>query len=359
MTRYNLILNKIKELKSQNNMDSFVLRALFGFNQDVISNEKVKVNNQEFYIYSSGSDDSIQYSQLKNFSNLLPFFNKENFLKNPNLNDLFQEVHNRYMIEQGYDVKKKVQQNTQKEDMDTTIAYVCHDTSELAINYSLLNYTAILPVTKSSAINRENVNLMFLNTVCHESQHCCQFEYALDLLMDKNLSDDKKFLGALMLISTTNSIYSEDNKDFIHSLKDKYSYKYQFLEHDANYSAYKKVEELLNERKVKDLENQNLDAYYYGASVLGTRAEYIMFPNHYTKNRVSKMEGCAKYQIEYFKKNINTNCEFCQKVLEIVDDYMQVDENGNSKFRSKLKNDILEMAKVQVKARKETINNCY
>ncbi|MBQ7307041.1 MAG: hypothetical protein IJW82_00760, partial [Clostridia bacterium] len=109
----------------------------------------------------------------------------------------------------------------------------------------------------------------------------------LDLLMNENLDESKKFIGALMLINSTNSIFAERKNDLVYSLKDKMNYKYDYLEHDANYSAHKKVQELLNQSN--EFDNENLAPYHYGASILGTRAEYIMFPNNYTKNRMSKI----------------------------------------------------------------------
>ncbi|MBQ7308174.1 MAG: hypothetical protein IJW82_06585, partial [Clostridia bacterium] len=165
MTKYDLIFKKIRELKYQHNLDNCVFRALFDFNMENVSDKKININDKEYFTYLSGSPESKTFASFEKFSDLLKYFKKDSFTKNTSLNDLFQEVHNRYMFEQGYDVKKIVQENTQTKGMNDTIAYVCHGTSELAINYSILNHAAVLPVTKSPAINRENVGLMFLNTV--------------------------------------------------------------------------------------------------------------------------------------------------------------------------------------------------
>lgn len=354
MSKYDIVLNKIKELNSNSNVDRNVLRALYDLNLENISSHEITYNGETHFTTYPNSSDSKMYRNLKNFSDILEFFKRDKFAKNSNYDDLFQEVHNRYMLDQGYDVKREIKENTNPA-LSSAIAYVSPNSSDLNVNYEMLNKCKDLPIEKSLTMNKDNVALMFLDTICHESQHCCQFEYATDLLLSNHkLDKEKQFVGVMALINTANAHCATQNTDIFYALKHRHNYKYQLIEHNANYCAFNKVKELINENKNF---NEDTSAFMFGSSVLGLRSGNVMIPNNFSKKRMAKIEKYAKYQIEYFKKHVDTNSPFCQEILGIVDDFMKVDKNNNSMFRTCITNEIREMAYAQIHSRNEVYGN--
>ena len=350
MSKYDIVLEKIKNLNTEGNVDRNVLRAFYDLNLKNISDNAIIFNGETHYINNVESEDGKKYRQLKNFSDILEYFKKDNFAKNTNYDNLFQEVHTRYMLDQGYDVKREIKENTDPR-LNKAIAYVSPDSSALHVNYEMLNKCKELPLEKSLTMNKENLSLMFLDTICHESQHCCQFEYATDLLLkDNKLDAKKKFIGAMSLINTANIHYAMQSNDLLYALKHQHNYKYQLIEHDANYSAFTKVKELISKNKNF---NEDSSTFVFGASVLGLRSGNVMIPNNFARKRLNKIEKYAKHQIDYFKKHIDPNSPICQEILNIVDDYMATDKNNNSKFRTTIFNEVKDMAVAQIVSRNE------
>ena len=55
-----------------------------------------------------------------------------------------------------------------------------------------------------------------------------------------------------------------------------------------------------------------------------------------------KIEEYTKYQLEYFEKRVK-DCPLKTQIVETMHSYVDVDENGNSLLRTRLRNELDEM----------------
>ena len=120
-------------------------------------------------------------------------------------------------------------------------------------------------------------------------------------------------------------------------------YDYHFLEHEANYTATKNLENMIDE------DNKNGMAYHqYRAetSLLGLRYMPSLTESNHgkIKTRVQKIENYIKKQLDYFEQN-TTDCKLKSDMIKVVKDYIKVDEKGNSELRKRLFDEINEMDK--------------
>ena len=295
-------------------------------------------------------DRTVDLKQETKFSKLsqedfVKKFNNENFVKlgKVGLKHLFQELHNRYMKEKGFEVTRNVEVVIDKEQQ--AYGYVCYSDDLLYVNkYAIDQAKTIEP--HENNFNKNNVGYSLMYIISHESQHVAQYETAIDFALGRKQDKQTAFLGAMGIIKNTNfQISNEKHDDYIDYWRDQYDYRY--VEHNANYSAFKNVD-----KQVPTTEKTN-DAYAQYTKFLMALSlrTYLKADKNFIQDRIQKMEEFALKEIEYFTEGTE-DCPMKEHVLEVANAYMKVDEKGNSPFRKEMKKQITEFAKAADKLEK-------
>ena len=332
-TRYDKLLNKIKQWHKEGSQDDLILRSLY---------DQVALEQNGLVDRSEDLTKETKYSNLseKDFTKL---FKTKNFtpLDETDIKHLFQELHNRYMNDKGFDVTRHVAVVNNPE--QSAYGYVCYSDDLMFINKGAIDKAKTIEPSKSN-FNKTNIGHSLMFIIMHESHHVTQYETAIDFALGKKQNEEDAFLGAMGVVKNTNFAISDKNQDkFIDEWRNNYDYR--FVEHNANYSAFKKADSVLS---AEDKKGEAFDQYTLFTGVLSLRGNKI--DRKFIENRVNKMEEVAKKEIEYFNKG-TTNCPMKDKVMKVVDEYLKVDENGNSKFRDLMTKQVTELADAYNKAK--------
>lgn len=334
-SRYSKMDALIDKWHSEGSQDVNILSYLYYTND---------LSESELVDRTENLKGNTNYSNTSN-EDFISLFKSESFcsLDEKQLKHLFQELHNRYVTEKGYDVTRNVailSDSTQK-----AYGYVCSGDDLMFINKHAIDRAKEVEPNKNN-FNKTNIGYSLLYVLTHESQHVVQFENSLDFAMGLKQDKNTAFLSALAVIENTNAYVD----DLSFALEHRLNYDYHYVEHDANYNAFKKVREMVpeNERKGKAFDQYDVFstklALRETPSLTGSSYEFI-------ENRIKSMEKFARYEIDFFEKNIG-DCSLKEKLLNTVNEFMEIDENGNSLFREKLRKEIGEMVEVSKDAKK-------
>ena len=336
--RYEKLNNLLKTWYKDKSQDENLLRSLYAY---------CNLEEHELVDRSENLKKGTNYTQLST-KDFVEMFEAEKFssLDKDELKHLFQELHNRYMAGKGYEVTRNVA--------------VVSDSSQSAYGYvntcddlMFINKYAIDKAknedTKNN-FNGTNIGYSLLYILSHESQHVAQFESTIDYALNKKQDDETAFTACLMEIERANMACDDANGEITFLFNWKTNYDYQFIEHNANFSAFKTAQNMIPKDKQK---GKSFDQYNAFVTLLALRdnPSLVKDPTEFIEKRIKKMEEFTRFEIDYFNEKI-TDCPLKTKMLETVNSFMEVDENGNSKFRDKLKKEILEMVEVSKASRK-------
>ena len=336
--RYNTIVEQIKKWYNDNTEDKNILQSLFA---------QAYLRENEIVDRSEDLKKGTKYSNLSNkeFSNLFATKNFNNINKT-DIKHLFQELHNRYMHNKGYEPTRNVAVVDSKDkSLDTTYGYVCYADDLLFINKSAIDKAKLInPQDKN--LNKTNLGISLMFIIMHESQHVTQYETALDYAMGVKQNKDDAFLGAMGVIKNTNFVISDAKNDEKYINEWQNNYNYRFVEHNANYSAFEKAMKEIPESEKKGF---SFDQYNVFTTLLSLRM--YSTSKESIEKRITEMEKVALKEIDYFKKGTK-KCPLKDKTLKTVNSYMEKDENGNSRFRDILRNQITKIAEVSAEAQR-------
>ncbi|MBQ7307855.1 MAG: hypothetical protein IJW82_04920 [Clostridia bacterium] len=320
--KYESAVAKIREWYKEGENDQNILRALYSV---------ADIQESEYIDRANVLTERTDYSDLSD-EEFMTLFNKNKFnnFKEDRLKHLFQEMHNRYMAKNGYDVTRNVY--VKKEPQETSYGFVNPEDDMLFINKAAIDKAKNASLERK--LNQNTVGHCMFFVISHESQHVVQLEKMLDSVLKDNQSEDDAFIGALFTIENTN--FNVDEKNGMTTFMDAWEshYDFQFIEHNANYSAYENYKAMVKDEDKIEQTNDFITS-------ISLRGQNVS-----TYERMAAIERFTRYEIDYFDKHVQ-DCELKRKYMSIVKDYMKVDEHGNSKFRSKLEREIGELVDVQ------------
>lgn len=318
--KYKAAVDKLMSMKGS--VDENILKGLYS------------IANIQENDYIDRRDDLTQGTEFSNLSNeeFMMHFNKNKFnnYTEDKLKHLFQEMHNRYMAKNGYEVTRNVL--VKKEPMESAYGFVNPDDDLLFINKSAIDKAK--NVSLHHSLNQNTLGHCMFYVISHESQHVVQIEKILDNVLSKKQNEDDAFLSTLFAIENINFCIDE-SKD-VSTFTDKwlFNYDFQYIEHNANFAAYQNYKQMVSDEYKLEQTNKFI-------TNISLRADDVK-----VEERIAQMEKFAKFEIDYFNENVQ-DCELKQKYMKIINDYMKVDKNGKSKFRSKLEKEIGELVELQ------------
>lgn len=335
--RYNKMNEIIKQWTKTGKQDKNILKALHA---------QVNLENAPQVKPDSKLNESTMYADLNN-ERLYAMYEKQPFnnLSTKEIQHLIQETHNRFINKTNCDVTRHVVVDSDKE--QEVFGYVCAEDNLLFINKYMID-KAKNNSTLRDSYNVESVGKCVLFTTLHESQHVAQFDNSIKFALREEQSRDEVFSGVITSITNSNFFAAEEKNDEMYFTQWQAMYDYHFLEHEANYTATKTAESLIDES------NKNGMGYHqYIVDNAINSLRYIPSvteSNHgKIKTRVQKIENYINKQIAYFEKNIE-DCPLKSEMLKIAKSYTRIDEKGNSELRTRLFNEINEIDKACVES---------
>lgn len=329
---YNSLYNKIEKWQKEGSQDKILLENLFG---QIVLYSHPKTRGDEDLQYGT------KYSGLET-SDLFSLFEANTFnqLNKEDLQHLMQEVHNRMMEKNDRFVRRNVEVLNQVWD-PYTYGFINSSNTLLGINGFPIFYSKYMP-RNNKLLNKDSVGKIYLSVVLHETEHNEQYERALDFADGINMNKYDSFMGALMLISNTNYRVSEKRGDLRYQRRCESMYDYHTYEHEANYVAIKNMEKMYPE-KLKNSESYKKAIDFYGKISLHFDTDKNSNENEERcKKRVEYMENYVKEQLEYFEKYV-TDCPLKQKIVDSINEYITVDEKGNSPYRKRFNKEVKEL----------------
>lgn len=341
--RYTELSNKINEWFNKGAQDINILRSLYAQSH---LEENPMVDRK---------DDVKQGTMFSKLSNeeLLARFEKEHFntYTDKELKHLFQEAHNRFIKESGFDVTRNVvvKVNAQEPGMG---GYVSFADDILFMNKYLINKGKATK-DKNNIINENSIGKVYLDVLLHETKHNIQYEDAIDFALGNKQEKDRAFAGALMIINNSNFYVSDEKKDDFYVQEWRAKYDWHAYEHEANYAAIKRIEQFYDPEKKKTLDYAQFMTLYMDASL-----HFRPDPNNPAKNekacqdRVNKIEDYVLRQMKFFEDGVK-DCPLKKNILKTMKEYTHVDENGNSPLRERFNKEVRELCDYSVNAQKK------
>lgn len=325
--KYKEFQGKIKEWKKQG-YDKNLLQGLFNLSNP-IDDDKVD--------YTNDLKQCTNYSSLTN-KQFNSIFLNERFKKldSEQLKNVFQELHNRYITSNGYEVSRNVVIGEDKNNW-STYGYVSPMNNMLFINKYAIDKEK--NDDDELFLNNKNIGIGLYNIITHESQHICQFESAIDFANGVRKDPKNDFLAAMIIIEHTNASKVVEEKDIVYFSNYRENYDYQYTEHDANYKAFKKTKLSFgnDEKFMQDYKN-----YLGFAGYNSLRGLPFLSTQKFIDKRLDKMEKFVKYEVDYFNKNIK-DCSLKEELIRTINKYMDSTNKSESNFRKDLKSEISEI----------------
>ena len=336
--RYEAMDKLLREWKKSKSQDLSIIKGLYSSSH--LEKSPMVDRNEDLKKGTKFSNlNNNEFTSLFDAKKFCSFDEKE-------LKHLFQELHNRYIGEKGFDVTRNVAVVSDRQ--QSAYGYVCASDDLMFINkYAIDKAKEVDPAKKN--FNKDNIGYSLFYIISHESQHVAQFESSIDYALGVKQDKDTEFVAAMTAIEDINMAYDDlhDQQEFLWNWNTHYDY--QFIEHNANYSAFQKVRNMLPDNKKK---GKSYDQYDEFTTRLAVRDNPPLTkdPKEFIEGRLAKMEEFTKYEIDYFNKHVK-NCPMKEKLMATANEFMKVDENGNSPFRDKLRKEIGEMTEVNLAAR--------
>lgn len=337
--RYDELNKNIQKWFKDKSQDRLILQTLYA---------QCNLQHNKMIAKAPNLKNGTKFSNLSN-EELVALFSKETFneYSQQDLNHLMQEVHNRYIGENKWDVTRTVHTKANNPEDEGTFGYCCYADDLLFINKDMIDDAKMIK-DRSQPINSETVGKYFLDTVWHETKHIIQYEDGIDLALGKKQDPERAFSAAAMMVMMTNFSISDAKNDPSYIDKWQSMYRVHFCEHEANYAALKRSEANTDE-SIKG----NYDYQMYAADSAALALGYAPSTTDMEKNkasignRVNRIESYLKSQIKYFNEGVK-NCPIKKSIMGILNEYMAEDENGHSKFRDRMIKEVTEIVDVYV-----------
>ena len=337
--RYEELNKKIQQWYKDGSQDKLILQTLYAQcnleHHDLLHNVPDIKNKTKF---SNLTDEE-----------LVAKFSREPFntYSQKDLNHLMQEVHNRYIKENGWDVTRSVLTKSDNPEDEGTFGYCCYADDLLFINKDMIDDAKNIK-DHSEAINAETVGKYFLDTVWHETKHVIQYEDGIDLALGREQNQERAFSAAAMMVMMTNFSICDAKNDDAYAEKWQQMYRFHFCEHEANYAALKKAE-MNTDESLKS--NYDYQMYASDSAALALGFTPSTKDDHKNAaaigNRVNRIESYLKTQINYFKHGVK-DCPLKDSVLNVIEEYMKEDANGHSPFRDRMRKEVAEIVDTYV-----------
>lgn len=296
---------------------------------------------------------STDYSFLSQ-NELIKMFNKKIFnkLNSTELLHLFQEYHNRIMKDNNYEVSRNV--TIQNYTHSPSFGYITNNGDALYVNESVLNKYLNTPMEENN-YNSSNIGKVMTFILSHESTHVVQYERMIDIALGNQLNEEQAFSGAINLLNNANFYIAQGIMDntFINYFHDSYNYKYN--EHEANFTATKHIlENFANEKGQKNYKQFASEMMLLGLRFRPADTKYERETQ--IRQRIINMERVITKNVEYFKQH-SFKGVISTDMLNFIENFIAVDEKGNSKLREKLDKELHIMVDTYIKAQSKLNNN--
>lgn len=267
----------------------------------------------------------------------------DNFLRNKfcnlsgkQLTNLFQELHNRATVENGNLPRYVVSVKNIEEGM---MGFMETYSNNLEISKKMINTFKNNPSTNTHSNNATTVGPMFANVLLHETQHTCQMENIIRYACGECQEGEDKSSACMSLMkAVVAQIACSEEDDTLQQYLEK-NYWYDFDEHDANIFPIRYIKNMYQNGEIKDPVFADV-MHSWTEDSLGFKVDYRKKSkvNDNFEERMDEMEKVANYCIEVFNKKIQDGA-LKNDIMKTLDDYMRVDENGDSPFRNRIRDD--------------------
>lgn len=331
--------------KKYEELSQFIKKSFDDRSQDVCILKSLFAQvNLEHNPMADGTPDLKNGTKFSKISDkkLVSLFEKEHFneMSKTDLTHLMQEAHNRFIKQSGYEVTRNVVVKEDNPEERGVCGYVYYGDDMLFINKDMIDECKQLS-PEVSTLNRDTIGKFFLDTVWHETKHIIQYEDGMDFVLGREQSLERAFSGALMVINNTNFQIAEMKEDWYgYVFNWKNNYRNHFYEHEANYDSFMKV--VANESaEVK--KSYNFDQYVVDSTHLALNFQPELNNPERNKElvqqRIMGYERFLQHQLSYFIAGTH-DCSIKKDIINIMNKYMEVDENGNSMLRDRLNKEI-------------------
>ena len=259
------------------------------------------------------------------------------------MRNLFQELYNRAVTKNGNAPRYVV---SVKNIDDGIMGFMETYTNALEINKNMINRFKGNQGSNVRANNVTTVGPMFANVLLHETQHTCQMENIIKYACGEftNKEDKARACMSLMKVVVEEYAYSKNDK-YLQSYLDK-NYWFDFDEHDANMFPMMYIKEMYQKGEIKDKVFAEV-MHFWEEDSLGFKVDWDnkSKANKNFETRLKDMEDVANYCIDIFNKNVQDG-ELKRDIMNTLNEYMKVDQNGDSPFRTRIQNDFNMCAQV-------------
>jgi hypothetical protein len=184
-SRYDELNQKIREMYKDHSEDKLILQTLYAqcnLEHSPLLNNVPDIREKTKF---SGCTDKELVSKFSE----KPF----NTYSQEDLNHLMQEVHNRYIGENKWDVTRSVLTKEHNPNERGVFGYCCYADDLLFINKDMIDEAKRIK-NNSQPINAKTVGKYFLDTVWHETKHIIQYEDSIDFALNKEQDKERNSL---------------------------------------------------------------------------------------------------------------------------------------------------------------------
>lgn len=300
--------------------DPSILKSLFS---TANIKDRVKGDNLEERLIKT------PYSNLSN-KDLLALFNFDN-VKNLDVQNatlILQELHNRECEQSNIEPRYIVEVRDTK--ISNCFGYMITGANELNINLGELQKALSTPQDNKNFYcrNQKTIGYHTAFTLIHETQHTCQMENAINFALGKDTKEEQGRDAVFFLMNVIQEYANKNDRDLAEYIYKNYSL--DFTEHCSNMAPIKFMAKAIKNDEISD------------PLLLGCMANRIRNDIHIeeqsTSKRIEEMDNVVNYLYGIFKDKFMDG-PIKQKTVEVLDEYLKYDKNGNSPFTSTLKND--------------------
>lgn len=343
-------VNKLIQQMNASGGDKCLLQAIYcAINLKDMFKHSYRKNRLKQTRYSSVPENKLYSLFNSKIFNLLSDDNKE---------QLFQEVYNR-QIDKNKLERKYI---CTVEDLGnlTTSACISNNTNNIIINKKMIDYVLSMDSSKGK-INKYNVGSMFLFTILHETQHNIQAEKIVNLLLNKGKDEHEDAMSAMSILLMSMPIICNATNNVKLAFHLRNDYRYFPDEHDANYAATVTMNNAMKMNKINDI---HFIESLHKSAMMSLYMNDFSFESETYKMEIRKravaMQNVMEKYLHFAKLNF-VHSPIKDIILGTIEDYLKLDEKGNSKFKDKMTKDMEVMSKVvkECIAKEKKIKNSY
>ena len=259
------------------------------------------------------------------------------------LTNLFQELYNRAVVNNGNEPRYVV---SVKNIEDGIMGFMETYSNALEVNKAMINRFRNNQGTNVRSNNATTAGPMFANVLLHETQHTCQMENILKYACGELTDKEEKARACMSLMKVVvEEVASAKNDKYLATYLER-NYWYDFDEHDANMFPMNYIKNMYEKGNINDRIYAEV-MHSWEEDSLGFKVDWDNKSkvNKNFDNRLKNMEDVAKYCIEVFDENVQDG-EMKKDIMKTLNEYMAVDEKGDSPFRNRIREDFSNCAQV-------------